>query len=176
MGTLNINFEVIPSEFDENIEGKKYSQSLIEDLAYQKALDVAQKLKTPALIIGADTVVIVGDEILGKPKDRDDAFKMLKKISNVTHQVVTAIAIIDTDTNDTLVRATISDVTFKELNDKEINTYLDICKPYDKAGSYGIQEMSGSFVREIKGCYNNIVGMSTYTLTEMLKEFGVYIY
>jgi len=172
---LNLEFDIIPSEIEEDIKDKPFSEELIKCLAIEKALDVKNKLDYPAIIIGSDTVVVIGKTILGKPDDESDAFKMLKLLSGKTHQVVSAIAVIDSGKNKTLTDAVTSKVTFRELSDEEIKNYIATGEPMDKAGAYGIQGLGSIFIKSICGCYTNIVGISTYKLAEMLKEFGIRI-
>ena len=166
--TMGLDFEVIPSEVEENIENEKFSTELIENLAVKKAQNVAEKIDFPAIVIGSDTVVVINEKILGKPKDRKDAFNMLKMLGGSTHQVVSAIAVIDTETNKVLKDSVVSDVTFKQLSDEEINAYIETGEPMDKAGAYAIQGLAGMFVKSINGCYSNIVGISVFKLAEML--------
>lgn len=173
--SLGLEFEVIKSDFEEDIENKIFSNELIINLAEEKVKDVAKKTKKPSIIIGADTVVIIDNEILGKPLNEQDSFNMLKKLSNRTHKVVTAIAIFDTEKNKMESEAVTSKVTFKELSDDEIKKYIKTGEPMDKAGSYGIQAYGGLFVNDINGCYFNIVGLSIHKLGEMLKTFGINI-
>jgi len=172
---IGLDFEIITSNFDENIEGKKFSRKLIESLAYQKAKDVSERTENEALIIAADTVVILGSNILGKPKDEADAKNMLKQLSNRVHKVITAVAIIDKYEEKTLINSTISKVKFKKLTEREIEDYIKTGEPMDKAGSYGIQAYGSLFVEKVDGCYNNIVGLPLNLLGEMLKSFGVYL-
>ena len=171
--SMGLEFEVIPSEVEENIENKSFSLELIENLAAEKAADIANKIKFLSIIIGSDTVVVINNKILGKPKDKKDAFHMLKMLSGNTHQVISAIAVIDTETGKILKDSVVSDVTFKQLSDEEINAYIETGEPMDKAGAYAIQGFAGMFVKSINGCYSNIVGISVFKLAEMLKEFGV---
>jgi septum formation protein len=173
LSLVKLEFEVIPSQVEENIENEPFSTELIENLAAEKASDVAGKINYPAIVIGSDTVVLINNKILGKPKDKKDAFDMLKTLSGHTHQVISAIAVIDTETGKTLKDSVISDVTFKELSDEEINAYIETGEPMDKAGAYAIQGLGVMFVKSINGCYSNIVGISVFKLAEMLKEFGV---
>lgn len=171
--SMGLEFEVIPSGVEENIDNESFSAGLIENLAAEKALDVAGKINYPALVIGCDTVVVINNKILGKPKDETDAFTMLKTLSGHIHQVVSGIAIVDTETNKTLKGFVISNVTFKEISDAEMYSYIQTKEPVDKAGAYAIQGLAGMFVKSINGCYSNIVGISVFKLAEMLKEFGV---
>ena len=149
-------------------------KELIENLAYEKAKDVANKVPE-GLIIGADTIVIFKDKILGKPKDENDAKNMLKMLSGNTHKVLTAVCIIDKDEDKTLINSCLSKVTFKKLTEEEIDAYIKTKEPMDKAGSYGIQAFGSLFVTKVEGCYNNIVGLPLNLLYEMLKAFGVYL-
>lgn len=170
---IGLEFEIVPSNFDEDIENKKFSKKLIESIAYEKAKEVAKRVPENVLIIAADTVVILGKQILGKPLDEEDAYKMLEKLSDKTHEVITSIAIIDKYENKTLINSKISKVKFKKLSDREITDYIKTGEPMDKAGSYGIQAYGSLFVEKIDGCYNNIVGLPLNLLAEMLKSFNI---
>ena len=163
--------EIIPSPYKEKHTKTAFSYSYVENLAYNKAMSVADTIKEDAIVIGADTVVVLNDEILEKPKDRNDAYLMLKKLSNNTHIVVTAIALVDSKTKKSKIQSTTSKVTFNDLSDELINYYIDNFKPFDKAGSYGIQELPEGFVKAIDGDLENIIGISSKTLAAMLKEF-----
>jgi septum formation protein len=173
--SMGLKFDIIPSQIEEIIDDKNFSTELIENLAEEKAADVAKNTDFPAIIIGSDTVVVINNNVLGKPKDEKDAFNMLKMLSGKTHQVISGIAIIDTESNKTIKDSVTSNVTFKELSEKEINAYIATKEPMDKAGAYAIQGLAGMFVKEIKGCYSNIVGISVFKLAEMLNELGVEI-
>jgi septum formation protein len=172
---VGLEFDIIPSSFEENIEGEKFTPKLIESLAYNKALEVSERTEQEALIIGADTVVILNNQILGKPKDEKEAAQMLQKLSNNTHKVITAVAVIDKYEDKTIINHTISKVTFKKLSEREIQDYIKTGEPMDKAGAYGIQAYGSIFVTKVEGCYNNIVGLPLNLLSEMLKSVGVYL-
>ena len=146
-----------------------FSYSKIEKLAYNKALYVANEITEPAIVIGADTVVVFDNTILTKPIDKDDAFNTLKLLSNNTHTVVTAIAVIDKYTNKTNIKSTTTKVAFNNLSDEMIHNYIDTFKPFDKAGSYGIQELPEGFVNYIEGSEENVIGLCTKALEEMIK-------
>ncbi|MFA6989639.1 MAG: Maf family protein [Candidatus Gastranaerophilaceae bacterium] len=171
--SIGLDFDVIPSCIDENIEGKTFSYEIIETIAMEKAANVAQNIDYPAIIIGSDTVVVIDNNILGKPKDEDDAEKMLKTLSGRIHSVVTSTAIIDTETGHFEVESVTSKVEFKELSDLEIKKYISAGESLDKAGAYGIQGKANVFIKSIEGCYNNIVGLSLYNLAQMLTKFGI---
>ena len=172
---LGLEFDVIPSEIDENLDENAFSNELIEKLALEKVEDVEKRVNCPAIIIGSDTVVVVDNIILGKPEDKDDAYRMLRMLSGKTHQVISAIAIKDTETGKTLTDSVVSNVTFKDLTDLEIQNYVATGEPSDKAGAYAIQGKASIFISSICGCYSNIVGISTFKLAEMLKEFEITI-
>ena len=165
-----IDFEVKSPDFDENILNKQFSYNLVKNIAENKALSVKRKINYPAVIISADTVVINNDIILGKPKDFDDALNMLKALNNKTHKVVTSVCVIDTGTNKKIIKSETSEVTFNNVNENDLKSYINNFKPYDKAGSYGIQELPKGFIKEIKGDYENIVGLPVKLLINMIHE------
>jgi len=166
---IGLDFLVIPSTIQEKVE--KIED--VESTALEKVMDVSQKIIFPALIIGSDTIVTINNINLGTPENRTDAFNMLKQLSGKTHRVVSGIAVYDTETKKTVKTSVKSDVTFRKLDDEEIQSYINTGEPMDKAGAYAIQGKASVFVKSINGCYSNIVGISVYKLTEILKEFGV---
>jgi len=165
-----IKFEVHPSNYEEVLESKEFSYKKIENLAYNKALDVAKEVEFDAVIIGADTVVVHDNIILTKPANHDDAISMIKSLSNIEHHVVTAICVIDKYKNTTKIKSVTTAVHFADLTDKMINDYVDNYKPYDKAGAYGIQELPSGFVKYINGSLENVIGLCTKTVLEMLEN------
>ena len=164
----NLQFEIIPSPYIEDHTTTVFSYEFIEDLAYNKAKAVLPLLKEPSIVIGADTVVVLDNEILGKPEGASGAFEMLKKLSGKTHFVVTSIVVIDSATNEVRKNSTTSYVTFEDLTDEQINYYIEHFKPFDKAGSYGIQEMPDGYIKSYTGDLENIIGMSSKALIELL--------
>lgn len=166
---LGIEFEIIPSKYEEQLDNRKFSYEKIEDLAYNKALFVAKELTEPAIVIGADTVVVLEDNILTKPVDKQDAFNTLKLLSNREHLVVTGMAVINTYTHTTIIKSVTTKVFFNNLTDEMIHYYIDNFKPFDKAGSYGIQELPEGYVSHIEGSEENVIGLCTKSLAEMLK-------
>lgn len=163
--------EIIPSPYVENHTKTAFSYDYAENLAYNKAKAVADKIKEPALVIGADTVVVLNNEILEKPEDERDAFLMLKKLSGKTHKVVTSIVIINTQTGIYRKNSTTSSVTFENLTDEMIKSYIENYKPLDKAGSYGIQEMPKGYIKSVEGDFENIIGISSKSFQKLLKSF-----
>ncbi len=167
----NITAEIIPSPYDEKHTTTVFSYEFVENLAYNKAMAVLPLLKEDALVVGADTVVVSDGEILGKPNGRLGAFNMLKQLSGKTHSVVTSIVVIDSKTKEYKINSTTSYVTFEKLTDEMIYKYIDDYKPFDKAGSYGIQEMPKGYIKSYSGDLENIIGLSSKVLISMLKLF-----
>ena len=168
--TLGLTYEIIPSEYNENLKGKRFTYELIEEVSKNKALDVANKVQEDAIVIGADTVVVLGDEILLKPKDEQDAVNELKKLSGKTHKVVTSITVIDVISKQIVTNSTTSYVTFNQLTDEQILNYVKTKKPLDKAGAYGIQELDEKFIKSLNGSKNNVIGLSPTSLRNALTK------
>lgn len=165
-----IKHRIVVKEHVEVIDNTKCAEEIVKDLAYQKAYAVYED-NQDEIVLGADTVV-VSDEILGKPKDREDAFRMLKKLSNKTHQVITGVAILSK--NAKRIFSEITNVTFRSMTDDEIYEYIDSENVYDKAGAYAIQGMASKYITKIDGDYYNVVGLPlckvTTELEKVLKE------
>ena len=164
----NIEFKIIPSPYVEDHATTDFSYDFIENLAYNKAKAVVPLVNEQSLIVGADTIVVLDGKILGKPNGYDGAFEMLKNLSGKTHHVVTAIVVMDSDTQNYKKQSTTSEVTFENLTDEQIKYYIDNFKPFDKAGSYGIQEMPKGYIKSYTGDLENIIGISSKTLLEMI--------
>lgn len=167
---MGIEFEVILPSDETEILHKSFNYELVERVAKEKGESVLKKAPENSIIISADTVVVCDNIILGKPRSFDDAFHILKLLNNNTHKVVTAVCIIDSDSGKELVRSETSSVTFDNISDEELKDYIYKFKPYDKAGSYGIQELKSSFIKNIEGEYENIVGLPIKLLKSMLNE------
>ena len=162
-------FEVIPPVYEEIFNSKEFSYEKIENTAYNKVLSIIEQVNYNALIIGADTVVVFNNKILTKPKNRAEAVKMLKLLSNVEHHVITSICVMDTYTNQVKIKSVTTAVHFEKLTDKMISSYIDEHKPYDKAGAYGIQELPENFVKYTSGSLENVIGLCTQTVKSMLE-------
>lgn len=165
---IKLQFEIIPSPYIEEHTTTVFSYEFIENLAYNKAFAVAKLQKEPSLVIGADTVVVLDNEILGKPEGKEGAYNMLKRLSGKTHFVVTSIVVINSSNGEFKKNSTTSYVTFEELTDEQINYYIENFKPFDKAGAYGIQEMPDGYIKSYTGDLENIIGMSSKALIELL--------
>lgn len=172
---INLCFEIIPSSYEEFLENSDFSYEKIENLAFNKAnavaLDIMPNSNTSALVIGADTVVVLDGQIMGKPKDEDDAIDMLKKLSGKTHSVVTSICVIDSENKHRKSLSTTSYVEFHNLSQDQIKNYVQNYKPLDKAGSYGIQELPEGYIKNVEGSFENIIGLCPLAVKEVLKSF-----
>ncbi|MFA5560790.1 MAG: Maf family protein [Acholeplasmataceae bacterium] len=162
-------FKVVESQVDEESVDITRPKELTLELAKLKAMSVAVMYPEDT-VIGADTVVVYEDEILGKPKDEEDAYRMLKKLSGETHVVYTAVVIIQKDKIKTLLAE--AEVSMKPITDFEIYNYIETGEPMDKAGSYAIQGEGGKLVDNYKGDFFTIVGLPLKDVVEALKEFS----
>jgi len=173
---IGLKFEVIPSNVEEDkikdLENLD-AEALVKKLSLLKAKTVAEKVKE-GIIIAADTVVVLNDEIIGKPKSEEEASSFLRRLGGVTHKVVSGIALVRKSKDyRELVKSVTTLVKMKELSRKEIKRYLSTGEALDKAGAYAIQGRGAILIEEIKGCYFNVVGLPLYRLSQMLKELGV---
>ncbi|MBS5787622.1 Maf family protein [Clostridioides mangenotii] len=166
----NVNFNIIKSEIDEVILDHELPIQVVMRLALEKGMDVACK-NQGELVIAADTIVVLDDMILGKPKDESDAYNTLNSLSGREHQVVTGISLINLADNKKVVDYVVSKVKFKNLSEKLILDYLKTGEFQDKAGAYGIQGYGALLVDEIKGDYFNIVGLPISKLNDLLIKY-----
>jgi len=178
---FKLDFTVKPGQFDEEafFASHRRFASLAQiidaakNLAGEKALSIRSGLPSPALVIGADTVVVVGREVLGKPGDKAQAEEMLELLSGKKHYVVTGLALLKTPEGTLLLDHEITEVWFKKLTPQEIEAYLATGEWRDKAGAYGIQGFAGLLVEKIKGCYFNVVGLPVNKLNSNLQKFNL---
>ena len=164
-----VRFSIEESQIDEVIKLNELPKETVMRLAYEKALDVANRNRN-SLVIGADTIVVINDTILGKPKDDIEAFSMLKLLSGKTHYVITGFALINLSLDKKIIDCQVSQVTFKELSEQCIKDYLQTKESLDKAGAYGIQGYGGLLVENIQGDYFNIVGLPISKISDYLKD------
>lgn len=171
--SLGINFEVIVSKADESkIDKNAMPTNLyVQELALLKASAVLKEIKkTNALIISADTVVCCENEILGKPKDAEEARRMLKLLSGRCHTVYSGICVMNAKTSFSVLKWQETKVYFRRLSDEEIESYIKTEEPFDKAGAYGIQGVGAVLVDKIEGDYFNVVGLPISKLYEVLRD------
>ena len=160
------DLEVMHSDIEEVADGSPKEKVI--KLALDKAGDIANK-RSFDVVIGADTLVAIGDEVLGKPKDKEDAANMLRMLSGKTHCVYTGIAVIADGKAKT--QCVVTEVRFNDMTDEEIDEYINTGEPMDKAGAYGIQGYGGKFIDRIDGCYFNVMGLPQSTVYDMIKEY-----
>ena len=168
LAMLFADFSVEPSAGDETTTMTE-PPAIVRELARRKAEDVASRADAGSLVIGADTIVVTATgDILGKPKDADDARRMLRKLSGARHSVWTGVALICGGREACAAERTYVD--FCEMTDSEIDGYIASGDPMDKAGAYGIQGGAAKFIKGIDGCYYNVMGLPVHRLYEMIKE------
>ena len=166
---LDLDFEIRLKEVEEVYPPELKAQEITNYLAALKANAFEGELKPNEILITSDTIVWHNDEALGKPKDEQDAYEILKSLSNATHQVITSVCFKNNEK--VAVLSEITKVTFNELSEESIWYYLENYKPYDKAGAYGIQEWIGFIgVSKIEGSYANVMGMPTDKVYEYLNN------
>ena len=168
---IGVDFTILTKEVDESYSSRLPLIDVAPFLSLKKAKAFEDaELPEDYLVITADTVVIVENEILGKPKDRDDAVRMLNLLSGKAHKVVTGVTVHTKDKTKTF--SVTSKVEFEQLEPQEIDYYVDELKPYDKAGAYGVQEWIGYIgVCNVEGSYYNVMGLPTQKLYKVLKSF-----
>lgn len=170
---IGVDFEIIVSDADETSDISDPA-ALTEELSRRKGRAVKdmliseERLPLESVIISADTVVVCDKEILGKPRDRDDAYRMLRMLSGRSHDVVSGITLICGEKEASA--HSLTRVYFKELSDAEIYKYIDSGEPFDKAGAYAVQGLAALFVERIEGCYFGVVGLSVSLFNELHKK------
>lgn len=177
--TIGVKFEIISSDIDESVSITD-PKEVVEQLALAKARAVAETLvgQQRAVVLGADTLVILDDRILGKPESRASAFEMLKSLSGRAHKVYTGVAVVEADENfgpasNSEAIHCVSTVVFREIADAEIQYYVATDEPMDKAGAYALQGMASAFVAKVDGCYTNIIGLPVPDTISLLRRHDV---
>ncbi|TAM84791.1 MAG: septum formation inhibitor Maf [Acidobacteria bacterium] len=166
-------FDVRSSGIEETRLPGESSEDFARRLARDKTLDVARESKPGSLVLGADTVVAINGEILEKPVDAADAARMLRALSGRTHRVITGVCLIRAPETVLAWTHETTSVTFKDLTDEEIDSYVASGEPFDKAGGYGIQGLASRFVPRIEGCYFNVVGLPIPLVYEIVKAIAL---
>jgi septum formation protein len=171
---LEIKFDIQPSNLDENFTTDMLPQEVVENLSQQKAADISEK-NPDAIVIGVDTVISIDYETYGKPKDREDAIRIMKKLSGKTHSVFTGVSIkiFNEGFSETFIDET--KVTFKKLSDYEIARYTDRKDIYDFGGGYAIQEIGSIFIEKIEGDYTTVIGLPMRIIYNELTKLGIEI-
>ncbi|GMV92362.1 MAG: Maf-like protein [Candidatus Hydrogenedentota bacterium] len=171
LSALGIDVQVLASGVDEVDEGKEPAGIVIAN-AVAKRDDVAKRLEVPSLVIAADTLVFLGDEILSKPVDLDDARRMLRNLSGRSHEVVTGLAVVDTSTGQSAEGSETTRVTFRDLADEEIEHFVHAVKPVDRAGAYTVDGPGSLLVAGYEGCFQNVLGLPIVRLDRLLRTIG----
>ena len=172
---IGLKFDVIVSDCDETFEEGLSIEEQSKRLAYIKAKAVFDETEEDRIVIGSDTMVIKEDTIYGKPKDRQDAIKMLKDLQNNKHQAITSICVlsqIDGKYNEQ-IDYDVADVYFKKMTDKEIEKWVDSGNAYDKAGGYAVQSEFGVHIEKINGNFFTVMGLPIHKLYDIIKQLGV---
>ena len=168
---IDVQFEVrVIQDIDESYPADLPTKDIAEYISHKKAAVYQQQMAPDELIITADTIVVLGNEVMGKPHDEADARRMLRELSGRTHQVITGVTL--TTIQKQVSFSVETDVTFKQLSDSEIDYYVSHYKPFDKAGAYGIQEWIGHIgVTALQGSYFNVMGLPVQRIYEALRQF-----
>ena len=164
-----IKFDIDVSDYEEDMTLDLSPRELAKHLSLGKASAVANRHKN-AIIVAADTFVVLKGEVLGKPHTKEKAKEMLKKLSGQIHSIITGFTIIDTETGKTISEAQESKLYFREILPEEIDEYVDSGEPLDKAGAYAVQGGGGKFVEKIEGDYTNIIGIPMKAFLEKFKK------
>ena len=175
MDLARIDYEIIPSNYEEKMEVTDDIEDLAIKLAYGKAKDVFENTQGYRAVIGADTMVVKDDNIYGKPEDREEAIKMLNNLQGETHTVYTGLVImIENDDGVKEYKEAIkTDVTINSMTEEEIEDYVDFEEPYDKAGAYAIQSSFTRYISDVEGNYMSVIGLPVDRVYEILKENDV---
>lgn len=173
---MGLKFEVIPSGQEEKVEESLSPDNLAVELAVKKVESVARRVQGCALIIGADTIVVKGGKVLGKPRDEEEAFQMLMELQGEVHEVITGLAVMEVPSRKCVVAYEKTLVEMASLTPYEIEGYIRTGEPMDKAGAYGIQGVGGMLIKRIEGCYYNVVGLPIHRLWMILKGFGIEVF
>lgn len=170
-----LDFEVLPSGVDETARERESPSAHVLRLSSEKALALANRYGH-AWVLGADTIVVVNGEFLGKPADVQAARAMLEKLSGHEHQVFTGITLMCRAKGCVASEVVTSQVLFKDITAEEMDWYVSTPEPYDKAGGYALQGRGAVFVRELHGSYTNVIGLPLYETLAMLKNAGIKIF
>lgn len=172
---LGLRFVIHPSDEEESIPAADAPSDIVQALSLAKASRVASQFDS-GLVIGADTIVVCDDEVLGKPANEQAAFSMLSKLQGRSHYVYTGVAIADAGTGATMVAHNRTEVFMKAMSESRIRQYIATGEPEDKAGAYGIQGFGATIVERIDGDYFTVVGLPLGLLSDMLESFGVRVF
>jgi septum formation protein len=169
--SAGFDFETCASHIEEVHRPGETPEEYVSRLATDKALAVARLAASGSLVLGADTEVVIDGLILGKPRDGDDATRMLRLLAGRVHVVITGVCLASAPDHIEASKAAVTNVTFRALDEREIHDYVQSGEPLDKAGAYGIQGLASKFVTRIEGSYFNVMGLPVHLVYEMLKPY-----
>lgn len=172
LSQIGLEFSVSPSNVVEIMDQSMESHEVAISLAKQKCIDIAAKAKHDSLVIGADTIVVKDNKLLGKPKDEQDAFDMLKNLNGEWHEVITGVCLCRTRDMKTVCQFESTKVKIAKKPEEFLMAYIATKEPFDKAGAYGIQGYGSLLVEKIDGDYFNVMGLPIYRLSCMLEQLG----
>jgi septum formation protein len=177
LSRLKVPFATVPAEIAERVRPGETPRELAERLAREKAEAVAAQIgKTPRrVVLGSDTIVVIGDEVLGKPRDAEHAVTLLRKLVGRTHLVMTGVAVVESDTGFTRSRVVESRVTLRKADEAELRGYVATGESLDKAGAYALQGAGRRFITAIEGSETNVIGLPLEETLAMLQDAGVEI-
>lgn len=167
----NVSFKVIVPEVDENFQKNEEPRKIVKNLSKKKAMAVSKNFNGNNIILAADTIVTLNNQILTKPKDKEDCYKMLKKLSGTVHSVFTGVCLI----KNKKIKSNFcskTNVEFYSLSDEEINAYIKTKEPFDKAGAYAIQGAGAAFIKKINGDFYTVVGLPIAKVIRKLKSIN----
>lgn len=191
---LGVDFQVMPSGVDEQVDSGLTPEQVVISLAEAKARDVADALvrdhdiaspardtttggnaaeRAAVLVLGADTIVVLDGDILGKPASPEDACSMLSRLAGRRHQVFTGVALVSLPAGTVDAAYEVSGVYFRDMDPVEIRAYVDTAEPLDKAGAYALQGTGSAFVSRIEGCFTNVIGLPVPMVVKLLRSAGV---
>jgi septum formation protein len=175
LAALGVAFDVITSDAPE-VDAGAVPAAIVEANARAKRDAVAARLTAPAAVIAADTLVFLEEQVLSKPVDRDDAIAMLQRLSGNTHQVVTGMALCNTQTGATIEGSETTNVTFRILSPAEIHRFVDTVNPLDRAGAYTVDGPGSLLVARYDGCYQNVLGLPIVRLDQLLRKIDIHLF
>lgn len=172
LSQIGVDFEVVVSNIEEIMDEALEPSEVAVSLAGQKCNDVAAQVKQDCIVIGADTIVVKDNRLLGKPRNYGEAFEMLSYLNNDWHEVITGVYLYRTGNNSIIKDYEVTRVKMANNTEEFFKSYIATKEPFDKAGAYGIQGFGALIVERIEGCYFNVMGLPIYKLSNMLKEIG----
>jgi len=170
LAQIGVECLVYPVDIDETPHDNEAPLAYVERLAAEKSATCRSRINSPLPILAADTTVVLGNAIMGKPKDSSDAIAMLQQLSGQTHQVYTAVSLRGSQHSQAI---SITDVTFRDLSVEEIVAYCQTDEPMDKAGSYALQGKASIFVKSLQGSFSGVIGLPLFETAQLLSEQGI---